>query len=295
MSTYNTDEEKTPVSATLPGASKVPSAPGGIERKVRIAHLQEMKRAGRPVVMATAYDAQMAQMADQGAMDVILVGDSVGMVVHGFDSTIPVTMEMMEMHTAAVARGSKRSLIVTDMPFLSFQASEEEAIRNAGRLVRAGAEAVKIEAFGDRVLDIVKALVQTGIPVMGHLGLVPQSVHALSGYRVQGRTEVDAERLKLLAKAQQECGVFAIVAECIPADLAAELSRSLEIPVIGIGAGNGCDGQVLVTNDLLGLTETPPRFARKYVDLRAGTVRAFRKFGRDVREGSFPGDDETFV
>jgi len=295
LSTYQTDEEKVSLPADDADAPRVPSAPRGVERKVRIAHLHEMKRIGRPIAMATAYDATMAAIADEGGMDIVLVGDSVGMVVHGFETTIPVTMEMMEMHVAAVGRGAKRSLIVADMPFLSYQTSVEDAVRNAGRLVQAGAEAVKLEGFGERVLESVKAIVESGMPVMGHIGLVPQSVHALSGYRVQGRTEEDAERICRLARAQQEAGAFAIVAECIPASLAAKLAKELAVPLIGIGSGDACDGQVLVSSDFLGLTAKPPRFARKYVDLRAAAVRAFRKYGRDVRERLFPGDEETLT
>jgi len=287
MSMYETEYTPMPVKPQET-ASKVAPAPPGTLKKVRVRHLREMKEAGRPIVMVTAYDAPTGEMADAGGIDLILVGDSVGMVVHGFDSTLPVSMEMMEMHTAAVARGAKRAMIVADMPFMSYQASVEDAVRNAGRLMKAGAEAVKLEGNGDRVLDCIAAITEAGIPVMGHLGLTPQSVHALSGYRVQGREKEAAERLVVLAKAQEKVGVFAVVAECIPDVLATRLSAELIVPVIGIGAGNGCDGQVLVCHDMLGMTPKAPSFARRYVDLRAATVRAFRKYGRDVRERLFP-------
>ncbi|MBX3728126.1 MAG: 3-methyl-2-oxobutanoate hydroxymethyltransferase [Candidatus Sumerlaeia bacterium] len=275
-------------SAESPAAPKVPAAPKGVQTKVRIAHLHQMKAAGRPIVMVTAYDACFGALADEAGVDLILVGDSAGMVVHGYDTTLPVTVEMIEMHVAAVARGARRALIVADMPFMSYQVTPEEAVRNAGRFLKAGAQAVKIEGHGPRIRETVRALSSIGIPVIGHIGLVPQSVHALSGYRIQGKTDEEAERLMTMARLQQEAGLSAIVLECIPHDLARRITAEVAIPTIGIGAGPHCDGQVLVMHDLLGLTEHPPSFARKYLDLRAGTLRAFRKYARDVRERSFP-------
>ncbi|MCC5877830.1 MAG: 3-methyl-2-oxobutanoate hydroxymethyltransferase [Candidatus Sumerlaeia bacterium] len=264
-------------------------------KKVRIHHLHQMKAAGRPIAMITAYDAVMAGIADEGSADVILVGDSVGTTVHGFDTTLPVTLEMMIMHTQAVVRGSRRSLIVTDLPFMSYQVSEQQAIENAGRLMKeGGSSAVKLETSNDRTLPFIRAIVDSGIPVMGHIGLVPQSINQLGGYRVQGRDQADAGRLIELAHKVQEAGAFAIVLELIPSELAARITSELTIPTIGIGAGPETDGQVLVVNDVLGLTENAPRFSRKYVDLRAGVLRAVRKYTRDVREGHFPAEEHEF-
>jgi len=270
----------------------VPSAPAGVAKRVRIAHLHEMKSTGRAIAMVTAYDACFAALADQAGIDVILVGDSVGMVSHGFESTIPVTMDMMVLHTRSVCAGARRPLVVADLPFLSYQTSVDDAVRNAGRLVQeGGAQAVKIEYAGERSLDAVRAITSAGIPVMGHVGLVPQSVHAISGYRVQGRDAENAERIRREAIAQQDAGAFAIVLECIPRGLAASITTELRGPTIGIGAGAACDGQVLVMHDLLGLTPKPPKFARKYANLGAGVVRAFRKYARDVRERTYPGEE----
>ncbi len=274
---------------------KVPPAPPGVARKVRIQHLLEMKQSGRPIAMVTAYDASMAALADEGGIDVILVGDSVGNVVHGFETTLPVTMDMMIMHVQAASRGAQRALIVADMPFMSYQASIETAITNAGRLIKeGGAAAVKVENCGERSLQAIKAIVDCGIPVMGHIGLTPQSVHALSGYRVQGRTEEQAAELLEYAARIEEAGAFAIVLELTSDAIAREITSRVSIPTIGIGAGVGCDGQVLVINDMLGLTENPPRFVKKYCDLRAGVLRAVRKYSRDVRERTFPGDEHTY-
>jgi 3-methyl-2-oxobutanoate hydroxymethyltransferase len=248
-----------------------------------------MKLAGRPITMLTAYDAVMAELADAGSVDVILVGDSAGTVVHGFETTLPITLDMMIVHTQAVVRGARRALIVTDLPFLSYQVSLEQALESGGRVMKeGGADAVKLEVFHERVLPAMRALTETGIPVMGHVGFVPQSVHQLSGYRVQGRTSTDADRLVDLARKVEDAGAFAIVVELVPDEVGERISRAVQIPVIGIGAGPRCDGQVLVINDLLGLTAKPPSFARKYIDLRAGVLRAVRKYTRDVRERVFP-------
>lgn len=270
-------------------APKVPPAPPGVAKKVRIPHLLQMKRDGRPIVMLTAYDAPTAKLADDGAVDVVLVGDSVGMTVHGFETTLPVTMEMMILHTQAVARGAKRALIVTDLPFMSYQLGPEQTLANAGRLLaEGGAAAVKLESVNEATLPSIRAIVDAGIPCMGHIGLTPQAIHSLGGYRVQGRTEDHAERLIELAKKIEAAGAFGIVLEMMPPALAARVTAALHIPTFGIGAGGACDGQVLVLHDLLGITENPPRFAKKYVDFRAGMLRAVRKYGRDVREKLFP-------
>ncbi|MEQ8821414.1 MAG: 3-methyl-2-oxobutanoate hydroxymethyltransferase [Sumerlaeia bacterium] len=274
---------------------KVPPAPAATLKKVRVRHIREMKQLGRPVVMATAYDAPMAALADEGGMDMLLVGDSVGMVVHGMDTTLPVTMEMMILHTQAVVRGSKRCLIVTDLPFMSYQVDPLEAVRNAGRLVKeGGAEAVKLESHNALTLETIARIREAGIPVMGHIGLVPQSIHMLGGYRVQGRGDEEGERLIMLAEGVEKAGAFSVVLEGIPAPLAKRITDHLHIPTVGIGAGAGCDGQVLVSHDLLGYTTHPPKFVKQYVDLHAASVRAFRKYGRDVRERLFPDAEHQY-
>lgn len=272
--------------------TKVPPAPVGVAKKVRIAHLRQMKEAGRPITMVTAYDAPTAALADEAGIDVILVGDSVGTAVHGFETTLPVTLDMMVLHTSAVVRGARRALVVADLPFMTYQVDEEQALRSATRLMQeSGAAAVKLESVSERTLPMIRALTEAGIPVMGHIGLVPQSVHQLSGYRIQGRNEEEAERLLCLARKIEEAGAFAIVLELMAEATAHRISESMRVPTIGIGAGAQCDGQVLVINDLLGLTAFPPSFARKYIDLRAGVLRALRKYARDVRERSFPSED----
>jgi 3-methyl-2-oxobutanoate hydroxymethyltransferase len=274
---------------------EVPAAPRGVATKVRIAHLGEMKRVGRKIVMVTAYDSTFASIVDESGIDMILVGDSVGNVFHGFSTTLPVTMEMMILHTAAVTRPERRALVVADLPFMAYQVCNEDAVRNAGRLVKeGGAEAVKLEGRSESILERTRVIADAGIPVMGHLGLVPQSVNALSGYRVQGREEADADRMLALAEGLQRAGAFSLVLECVPSLLATRISRAVDIPTIGIGAGAGCDGQVLVMHDLLGLNEEAPRFSKAYADLRAGVARAFRKFARDVRERRFPDGEHSF-
>ncbi len=245
--------------------------------------------------MVTAYDATIAALVDQGSTDIILVGDSLGQVVHGHENTIPVTMDMMVLHTQAVKRGSKRSLVVGDMPFMSCQVSKEETLANAGRLMKeGGAEAVKLETPNERIIEIAQYIHEAGIPVMGHIGLTPQSVHALGGYKVQGRGKDKADRLVHLAREIEKAGAFALVLELMPRDLAKRISDEISIPTIGIGAGVDCDGQVLVINDLLGLTEKPPRFAKKYVAMREGVLRGVRKYNRDVREKLFPAEEHEF-
>jgi 3-methyl-2-oxobutanoate hydroxymethyltransferase len=258
------------------------------EGPVRTTHLREKKRRGEKLVMLTAYDATMGRLLDAAGMDVILVGDSVGMVVLGHDSTLPVTLDQMVHHTAAVARGVRRALVVADMPFLSYQVSVTEAVRNAGRLMQeGGAAGVKVEG-GQPVADTVKRLVDVGIPVMGHLGLTPQSVHQLGGYRRQAATDGAADKLVEDAAQLEEAGAFSLVLESIPADVARRVTERLEIPTFGIGAGPHCDGQVLVTHDVLGLSQRSPPFAKRYVDLGAEITRAVERFVEDVRGGRFP-------
>ncbi len=241
------------------------------------------------IAMLTAYDYPTARLLDEAGLPIALVGDSVGMTQLGYDTTLPVTLEQMIHHTAAVARGAGRALVVADLPFLSYQPSIADAVRSAGRLVKeGGADAVKLEG-GERYADTVRALIACGIPVMGHVGLLPQSVRALGGYRAQGRTEESAERIRRDARALDEAGCFAIVLECIPAGLAAEITHAVAAPTIGIGAGPDCDGQVLVVNDLLGLSERAPAFVRPYAGLRETIRAAFAQFRKDVESGAFPG------
>jgi 3-methyl-2-oxobutanoate hydroxymethyltransferase len=254
-----------------------------------------MKRRNDPIVVLTAYDWPTAKLADEAGAEILLVGDSVGPVLLGYESTLPVTMEDILHHTKAVTRAKTSALVVADMPFMSYQVSTEQAVLNAGRLVQeGGADAVKLEG-GERVAEAVKRIVEIGIPVMGHLGLTPQSVLAFGGYKVQARGEADQERLVREAKLLEASGCFALVLEGIPARLGGEVSRALSIPTIGIGAGVACDGQVLVTHDLLGLNlGHVPRFVRRYADV-AGVMReAFERFAADVKARRFPDDSESY-
>jgi 3-methyl-2-oxobutanoate hydroxymethyltransferase len=246
--------------------------------------------------MLTAYDTPTARILDEAGCDVILVGDSVGMVMLGRDTTLPVTLAEMIHHTSAVRRGVSRALVVGDMPFLSYHTSPADAVRNAGRFVQeAGAAAVKMEG-GRRRLPVVRAVLDAEIPVMGHLGLTPQSFHRLGGFRVQGKSSESAHELMEDARALADAGVFALVLEGIPADLARAVTREVRCPTFGIGAGPDCDGQVLVLHDLLGLTFTPPpRFVRRYADLRQVIGEAVGRYLEDVREGRFPSAAETYA
>jgi 3-methyl-2-oxobutanoate hydroxymethyltransferase len=258
-------------------------------KPVRVPDLRAMKVQGTKITVLTAYDAGMARLLDRAGLDVILVGDSVGMVVLGYDTTLPVTLDMMVHHTRAVCRGVERALVVADLPFLTYQVSTEEAMRNAGRLIQeGGAAAVKLEG-GSRVVDVVRRLNESGIPVMGHLGLTPQSVHALGGFRQQARDEASACTLIADAKAIQEAGAFAIVLESIPASLAKQVTASVEIPTIGIGAGPDCDGQVLDRHDALGMHNgSIPPFVRQYEKLGDKLIAAARAYMDEVRSGQFP-------
>jgi 3-methyl-2-oxobutanoate hydroxymethyltransferase len=255
---------------------------------------RQKKQLGEPIVMLTAYDYPTALAIDQAGIDSILVGDSLGMVVLGYENTLPVTMDDMLHHCRAVARGAKYALLIGDMPFMSYQVSPAEALRNAGRFLQeAGMDAVKLEGGQER-LEAVRAIVGAGIPVMGHLGLTPQSVHQLGGFRAQGKTAQAAARLVEDALALQEAGCFSLVLESVPDRLAEVISKRLEIPTIGIGAGIGCDGQVLVTHDLLGLFDRfTPKFARRYADLHGEMGRAFREFKQDVETGGFPAKEHS--
>ncbi len=263
--------------------------------KVTVRSLREMKERREKIVSTTAYDHPSAVVADQAGVDLLLVGDSVGMVVLGYDSTIPVTMAEMSHHVRAVARARPRALLVADLPFNSYQASSADAVRNSGRLLKRGAEAVKLEG-GRRMLPQIEAILQADIPVLGHLGLTPQSVHRFGGYRVQARGREAGDALLEDALALERAGCFSIVLEGIPLELGREVSQALRIPTIGIGAGADCDGQVLVLHDLIGLSfGKPARFVRRYADV-AGIMRdGIRAFGDDVRAGRYPSIAESYA
>jgi 3-methyl-2-oxobutanoate hydroxymethyltransferase len=263
--------------------------------RVTIHTLAAQKSRGEKIAMITAYDATFARLLDEAGADIILIGDSLGMVVQGHDNTLPVTVDEMVYHCRAVARGARRAQLVGDMPFMSYQESIEQGLRNAGRLLKeGGCHAVKLEG-GAQHAALVARLVATGIPVMGHLGLTPQSVHQLGGFKLQGKDEGATERLIADARALEAAGAYAIVLEVLPAEVAAAVTAAISIPTIGIGAGAGCDGQVLVINDLLGLDERfKPRFVRRYAEL-AGTIKeACGRYIADVRDGSFPAAAESF-
>ena len=260
---------------------------------ITVRDIRSFKERGERFVMLTAYDFPTARIAEEAGVDSILVGDSLGMVVLGYDSTIPVTMDDMLHHTRAVMRGSQRAFVIADLPFMSYQVSVEEGMRNAGRFLKeAGAHAVKLE--GPK-LELTAALVELGIPVMGHLGLTPQSVHAMGGYRVQGRTEEEADRLFEDALGLQKSGIFALVLEGVPATVAKRITEASAVPTIGIGAGPHCDGQVLVLTDLLGLGGgTYPKFAKPYADLGSIITNAVTAFRDDVVAGTFPDDAHSY-
>ena len=259
-----------------------------------IPDLHRCKRDKKKVVVVTAYDALFARLLEQAGIDVLLVGDSLGVVVQGKANTLSVTMEDMLYHTRLVAGAAQRSLVIGDMPFMSYQAGKEEALRNAGRFLQAGAHAVKLEG-GAAMVDRIEAMTEIGIPVFGHLGMTPQSVHQYGGYKVQGK---NAERAKMIvadAKALEQAGAAAIVLEAMPAALAKTITEQLTIPTIGIGAGPHCDGQVLVLYDLLGLfDEFVPKFVKPYAHLRADALQALRRYKEEVEQGKFPSDSESY-
>ncbi|HNX59562.1 MAG TPA: 3-methyl-2-oxobutanoate hydroxymethyltransferase [Spirochaetota bacterium] len=264
----------------------------GIKSVVDFKRYKEEKRS---ISMVTCYDAAFARIADKSEVDCLLVGDSCGMVSAGYESTVPVTVDEIIYHAKAVRRGAPDRLIVADLPFLSYHESRESAVRNAGRILKeTGANAVKLEG-GEYFCDTVRTLVACSIPVMGHLGLTPQSVNVTGGYRVQGRDPKDAERMKRDAKALEDAGCFAIVLEMVPENLAREISESLSIPTIGIGAGRYCDGQVLVIYDLLGMNgKFNPKFLKKYANLDEIIRNAINEYSADVKTGAFPGSDNVF-
>ncbi len=274
---------------------ETPTAPVQAHAPITVPSLRATKRRdGRqPIVMVTAYDAPGARIADAAGVDVILVGDSLANNVLGYEDTLQVTIDDMVHHTAAVARAKPRPLIVGDLPWLSYHIDTADTVRNAAALIRAGAEAVKLEGGRKRV-PMIEALVSAEIPVMGHLGLTPQSVHAMGGYRVQGKGDAAAEALAADAKAIAAAGCFAIVLEGVPEGLGATITQQLDIPTIGIGAGPGCDGQVLVFHDLLGLNPTTPKFVRRYAELATAATEAVAAYAADVRSGAFPSDAEVY-
>lgn len=263
--------------------------------RVTINQIREMKARGEKITMLTAYDYSTAKIVDEVGIPLILVGDSLGMVVLGYETPIPVTMEVMLHHTKAVVRGTKQAMIVGDMPFMTYHISIEDALSNAARFIQeAGAQAIKLEG-GVTVADKVKRMVECGIPVMGHIGLTPQSINQLGGYRIQGRTEAAAVRLLEDAQALEEAGAFAVVLETVPAPLATLISQKIAIPTIGIGAGIGCDGQVQVINDILGsFADFVPKHAKQYAKLTDIIRKAVTEYHTEVKAGSFPTDKQSF-
>jgi 3-methyl-2-oxobutanoate hydroxymethyltransferase len=277
-------------------ADKESSKPVKSARPMTTVELVAMKERGERIAVLTAYDFLMAGLVDESGIDCVLVGDSLGQVVAGEDSTLPVTLDQMIYHAKAVRRGLKRALLVVDMPYLTYQVSEEDALRNCGRVLQeSGAQAVKVEGGYERMAQTIRRMVDVGIPVMGHLGLTPQSVHGLGGYRLVGRA--DAERERLLADAERlaRAGCFSIVLEMLPQGLAGEITRSIPIPTIGIGAGPKCDGQVLVLPDMLGLNEGfSPGFLKRYADLAADVRAAVTDYVKEVKDGAYPGPEHSY-
>lgn len=265
-------------------------------KRVRVPDLVAKKNKAEKITMVTAYDYTMARLVDQAGIDAVLVGDSLGNVMLGYDTTLPVTLDDMIHHAKAVRRGISKALVVVDMPFMTYQTTVEKALENAGRLMQeAQVDAVKLEG-GEPIAAVVRRLTEIGIPVMGHLGMTPQSVHQFGGYRVQGRKASEADRLIADALALQEAGAFAIVLEMIPAELAERVTSSVDVPTIGIGAGRGCDGQVLVLQDLLGMYEDfKPRFVKRYAEVGRIIREAVQAYIREVQDGTFPGDEHSYT
>ena len=265
------------------------------QRQVTVTALRKMKADGERITMVTAYDATMAKLVDKGGADAILVGDSLGMVIQGRDNTLAVSLDDIIYHTQAVVRGAQRAHVVADMPFMSYQADPTEALKNAGRLIKeGGAQSVKLEG-GHSVAPMVERMVRAGIPVMGHVGLTPQSVHAMGGFKIQGRDRDNAERILADARAMEAAGCYSIVLEGVPVELARVITETLDIPTIGIGAGVACDGQVLVCYDLLGMFEDfVPKFVKQYAQMGTGIAEAVASFRQEVRDGTFPAEAHTF-
>ncbi len=267
-----------------------------MNKRVSVLDLRRMKAEGDKIVMVTAYDYTMARLVDAALVDMVLVGDSLGMVIQGQDDTLPVSLDDMVYHTRCVRRGLQRAHLVADMPFMSYQVSPEQALQSAGRLMQEGlAQSVKLEG-GERSAPAIEKIVSAGIPVVGHVGLTPQSVHAMGGFKVQGRSQEGADQVLRDAMAVAQAGAFCLVLEGVPTDVAAEITANLDIPTIGIGAGPDCDGQVLVCNDILGLDSGfKPKFVKRYAQLESTMIEAFGAFGREVREGAFPDQAHSFT
>ncbi len=265
-----------------------------MKKSIGVREIRRLYRDGEKITAATAYDAAMARLADEAGIDMLLVGDSLGMTMLGYKTTLPVTLRQSLHHTAAVVRGSKRAMVVGDMPFLTYQVSPERALLNAGRyLQEAGAAAVKLEG-GERIAETIARLVNSGIPVLGHIGILPQSVLAEGGYRIHGRSDEEAASLLLDARAVEQAGAFAVVLEGLPRKLSARITETLTIPTIGIGAGPECSGQIQVMHDLLGLfKDFVPKHCKRYADLGQAARDAFQKYRNEVREGVFPGPEQT--
>jgi 3-methyl-2-oxobutanoate hydroxymethyltransferase len=266
-----------------------------VKKHKTILDIQRMKAEGEKIAVLTAYDFPFARLMDLAGIDMVLVGDSAGTAFAGYDHTLPVTLEDMLYHTRAVVRGTQKALVVADMPFLSYQVDLAEARRNAGRLIKeGGAQAVKLEG-GENVAATIRAIVDMDIPVIGHIGLTPQSIHRMGGYRVQGKDEVQAKQLLADAKAVQEAGAFALVIEAVPATLAQRITAELNIPTIGIGAGVHCDGQVLVIHDILGLCEKySPKFVKRFADVSTSISQGIGDYIREVKDGTFPDEEHSF-
>jgi 3-methyl-2-oxobutanoate hydroxymethyltransferase len=264
-------------------------------KKMTLLDIQAMKNEGKKITMLTAYDYPMALLEDRAGIEIILVGDSLGMTILGYENTIPVTMDEMIHHTKAVTRGAKYALIIGDMPFMSYNTSEREAILNAGRFLKeGGADAVKLEG-GASVNDIVKGIVKSGIPVMGHLGLTPQTISMLGGFKVQGKDAQTAQRIIDDALSLEDAGAFSVLLEAIPSPIAKKITERLRIPTVGIGAGIHCDGQVLIVHDMLGLFDRfTPKFAKRYVNLSELILKVFKSYREEVLKGTFPTDQHTF-
>ncbi|HNQ77744.1 MAG TPA: 3-methyl-2-oxobutanoate hydroxymethyltransferase [Acidobacteriota bacterium] len=264
-------------------------------KSVSVPAIRDKKRSGEKVVMVTAYDFPSAKACDQAGADLILVGDSLGMVVQGNEDTLSVTLEEMIYHTSMVARAARRALVVSDMPFLTYHTDETESVRNCGRCIKEGkAQAVKVEGGAKRA-SLVRTLVNNEIPVMGHIGLTPQSIHSLGGFKVQGKDEESARMLLEDALALEDAGAFSVVLECMPSEVASKITASVKIPTIGIGSGPHCDGQVLVFHDLLGISDPPhPRFVKKYKNLRDEMVEGLCQFAKEVRKGVYPSEEQSY-
>ncbi|MCX5830554.1 MAG: 3-methyl-2-oxobutanoate hydroxymethyltransferase [Deltaproteobacteria bacterium] len=265
------------------------------EKKITTAVIRERKIKGAKITMLTAYDYATAMVLDNAGVDIILVGDSLGMVVLGYESTLPVTMEEMLHHTKAASRGTRRAMLIADMPFLSYQVSDTEAMLNAGRFLKeAGAQGVKLEG-GREMAGLIRKMTAVGIPVMAHLGLTPQSVLQFGGHKIQGKEDAAANRIMEDARMIEDAGAFSVVLECVPAPLAAKITKALSIPTIGIGAGVECDGQVLVINDMLGMFERfTPKFVKKYCNLNAQMKDAVRQYIDEVKSGKFPDEEHSY-